>query len=118
MLIWRVRVWPVEVSCTKCLIPPNWLDACRFQGCDIWKVRLPRWPCFTFTFMDPRAHAASLGGRKWLGRFGSVVIKNLATQPPSAVAVTYHAPSVAELLETTPEELRAALGGGLECVVM
>lgn len=91
------------------------LDACRFHGCDMRTVRLPRWPCFTI--LDPRAHASELEARKWPGLFGGVVVERLATQPESAVAVTYHAPTVAEMLDTTAEELRAALEG-FACVVM
>ena len=91
------------------------LDACRFYGCDMRMVRLPRWPCFTI--MDPRRHAAELGGLEWPGRFGGVVVEDLAEEDESVVAVTWHAPSVAERLDTTAEELRAVLEG-LACVVM
>ncbi|WNG33081.1 hypothetical protein F0U61_05180 [Archangium violaceum] len=91
------------------------LDACRFHGCDMRTMRLPRWPCFTI--MDPRGHAAELGRLAWPGRFGRVVIEDFAEEPESVVALTYHAPSVAERLDTTAEELRAVLEG-LACVVM
>jgi len=91
------------------------LDACRFHGCDMKTVRLPRWPCFTL--LDPRAHAAELGRLEWPGRFGRVIIDNLAGQPETSVAETHHAPTVAKLLDTTAEELRAVLEG-LACVVM
>jgi hypothetical protein len=91
------------------------LDGCRFHGCDMRTVRLPRWPCFTF--MNPRAHAAELGRLVWPGRFGQVIIGSLAEQPESSVAETWHAPTVAKLLDTTAEELRVVLEG-LACVVM
>jgi hypothetical protein len=82
------------------------LDGCRFFNCDMSSIRLPRWPCFTF--MDPRGHAAELGRYEWPGRFGNL-IERLATIPEGTVAVTWHAPTVAERMDTTVEELRAAL---------
>jgi hypothetical protein len=83
------------------------LHGCRFFNCDMSTVRLPRWPCFTF--MDPRGHAAELGRREWLGLFGQVVIKGLAEEPEGVVAVTWHAPTIAEKLDTTAEEFRPVL---------
>ena len=91
------------------------LDACRFHGCDPRTLRLPRWPCFTI--LDPIGRAAELNRLKWPGLFGSVVVGTLATEPRSTVALTYHAPSIAKRMETTPEELRAVLEG-LDCIVM
>ncbi|MGZ3458366.1 MAG: hypothetical protein ACXU86_07640 [Archangium sp.] len=82
------------------------LNGCRFFNCDMSTIRLPRWPCFTF--MDPRGHAAELGRHEWPGRFGNL-IEGLAKIPDGTVAVTWHAPTVAEKLGTTAEELRAAL---------
>lgn len=84
------------------------LNGCRFFNCDMSTVRLPRWPCFTF--MDPRGHAAELGLHGWPGRFGNL-IEGLARIPDGTVAVTWHAPTVAEKLDTTAEELHAALEG-------
>jgi hypothetical protein len=46
---------------------------------------------------------------KWPGRIGRVVIEDLHNHPPSSVALTYHAPSLARQLGTTPEELRAVI---------
>jgi hypothetical protein len=83
------------------------LDACRFYDCDMSTIRLPRWPCFTL--LDPVRRAAELGRVEWPGLFGPVVIEGLAEQEESVVALTYHAPSVAERLDTTAEELRAVL---------
>ena len=91
------------------------LDACRFHGSDPRSLRLPRWPCFTI--VDPIGRAAELNRLKWPGAFGSVVVENIATHPRSTLALSYHVPSVAKRLETTPEELRAVLKG-LECIVM
>jgi hypothetical protein len=91
------------------------LDACRFYGCDMRMVQLPRWPCFTL--LDPRRRVAELRRVEWPGRFGRVVIDDLVEQEEGMVALAYHAPSVAEQLDTTSEELRVVLEG-LAGVVM
>ncbi len=84
------------------------LDACRFHGCDLRTLRLPRWPCFTF--MEPLRHAHQLQAAPWPGLFGSVTINHLQKHnPPSTVALTFYAPSAARFYETTEEELRAAI---------
>ncbi|WP_434382662.1 hypothetical protein [Melittangium boletus] len=83
------------------------LDGCRFYACDMRTIRLPRWPCFTL--LDPVRHAAELARETWPGLFGQVTIEGLSTQDASVVALTYHAPSIAERQETTAEELRAVL---------
>ncbi|MFY0570605.1 pentapeptide repeat-containing protein [Archangium lansingense] len=91
------------------------LDGCRFHGCDMRTIRLPRWPCFTI--LDPIGNAAALSRLNWPGRFGRVIINTLVKDPPSTVAETWHAPSVTKGLDTTPDELRSVLEG-LECIVM
>jgi hypothetical protein len=83
------------------------LDACRFHGCDMSTLRLPRWPCFTF--LDPIGRSREFNHVKWPELFGAVIVENIHDQPPSTVALTYHAPSVAKRLETTAEELRAVI---------
>ena len=83
------------------------LNACRFMGCDVSTLRLPRWPCFTF--LEPIRRAAELRAAPWPALFGRVVMGDLHNDPPRTVAVTYHAPSVAKQMETTPEALRAVL---------
>lgn len=82
------------------------LNGCRFFNCDMSTIRLPRWPCFTI--MDPRGHAAELVRREWPGQFG-ILVEGLAKNPEGTVAETWHAPTVAEKMDTTIEELRAAL---------
>ncbi len=82
------------------------LNGCRFFNCDMSTIRLPRWPCFTI--MDPRGHAAELGRREWPGQVG-ILVEGLAKNPEGTVAETWHAPAVAEKMDTTVEELRAAL---------
>ncbi|KFA94302.1 hypothetical protein [Archangium violaceum] len=91
------------------------LDACRFHGCDPRTLRMPRWPCFTF--VEPSKNAAELSQLEWPGLFGKVVVAGLGAQPASATGLTYHAPSVAKRMGTTPDELRAILEG-LDCIIL
>jgi hypothetical protein len=83
------------------------LHACRFYNCDMRTIRLPHWPCFTI--LDPVRRAAELARVEWPGRFGRIVIEDLQEQEESIVAVTDHAPTLAERLGFTAEELRAVL---------
>jgi len=83
------------------------LNGCRFFNCDMRTIRLPRWPCFTF--VDTRRHAAALRQLAWPGLVGQVTIEVVCDAPEGTVASTWHAPTVAENLDTTVEELRAAL---------
>jgi len=84
------------------------LNGCRFFNCDMSTIRLPLWPCFSF--MDPLGHAAELVRREWPGQFG-IVVEGLAKNPAGTVAESWHAPTVAEKMDTTVEGLRAALEG-------
>jgi hypothetical protein len=83
------------------------LDGCRFHGCDTRTLRFPLWPCFTI--LDPIRHAPELNGVKWPGRVGDVIIEDLPNDPPSTVALTFHAPSIARRFGATEEELRAVI---------
>ncbi len=49
------------------------LSNCRFHGCDMRTVRLPRWPCFTI--LDPIGRSRELNSVQWPRRFGRVSIK-------------------------------------------
>jgi hypothetical protein len=92
----------------------------RFSGCDFgnWPgysaLRFPKWPCFTF--LDPIRHAPELCGIKWPGLCGDILVGNLHEQPPTTVALTEHAPTVAKQLGTTPEALRAVIEQ-FDCIV-
>jgi hypothetical protein len=90
------------------------LDGCRVHGCDTRTLKFPRWPCFTF--LEPIERAPELRSVKWPERFGSVVIEELHTHPPSTRALTYHAPSVAKRLGTTEAQLRAVIEK-FDCIV-
>jgi hypothetical protein len=83
------------------------MDACRFHGCDLRTLRLPRWPCFTF--LEPLRHARELQAAPWPGGFGSITVERLHANPSSTVALTFHAQSAARFYNTTEEELRAAI---------
>jgi uncharacterized protein YjbI with pentapeptide repeats len=90
------------------------LDGCRFMGCDPSTLRFPKWPCFTF--LDPIGRAAELRGARWPELFGGVVIDKFHRQPPRTSALTEHAPTIARQLDTTPEELKAAIER-FDCIV-
>lgn len=83
------------------------LNACRFIDCDPLTLRLPRWPYFTI--LDPIGRAAELREGRWPSLFGRVLIADLHNDPPATAAATFHAPTIAKQLETTPEELRAVI---------
>jgi uncharacterized protein YjbI with pentapeptide repeats len=83
------------------------LDACRFHGCDMSTIRLPRWPCFTF--LAPLGRSREFSRANWPEAFRVVIVEDVENEPPSTVAWTYHAPSVAKRLGTTAEELRAVI---------
>jgi hypothetical protein len=90
------------------------LQACRFMGCDPRTLRFPRWPCFTI--LDPIRRAPELRSVKWPGLVGDVIMEDLHNEPPTTVATTYHAPTIAQRLETTPEEIRAIIEQ-FDCIV-
>jgi uncharacterized protein YjbI with pentapeptide repeats len=94
-------------SITDCDFTQAQLNGCRFMGCDPRTLQLPRWPCFTI--LHPLQNASALRGVQWPGLFGGVVVEDLPHEPPSTVATTFHAPTVARRLETTPEALQAVL---------
>jgi hypothetical protein len=90
------------------------LDGCRFHGCDPRTLRFPKWPCFTF--LDPIGRSRDLNGVTWPGRVGRIIVAHLHDEPPSTVALTYHAPAVARRFGGTPEELRAVIEK-FDCIV-
>ena len=89
------------------------LQGCRFHGCDTRTLRFPRWPCFTL--LDPIGRSQELNSVTWPGRM-EIVMGILSTEPPSTVALTYHAPSLAKRFGTTPEELKAVIEK-FDCIV-
>ena len=77
-------------------------------------MKFPRWPCFTI--LDPIGNSQKLGSTAWPGTFGSIIIENLHTHPVSTVALTFYAPSIAKLSNTTTEALRAVVQK-FDCII-
>ena len=90
------------------------MDGCRIMGCDPATLRFPKWPCFTI--LDPIGRARELRSVKWPGRFGSVVVDELHTQPARTTALTEHALTLEKQLDTNPEALRAVIEK-FDCIV-
>jgi hypothetical protein len=82
------------------------LDGCRFHGCDMRTLRLPKWPCFTI--LDPLGRSRELAAMDWPGDV-SIIMEGHAREPPSTVAVTWHALTLAKENGTTPEAIKAVL---------
>jgi hypothetical protein len=106
--------WYQHGSIEDCDFSEARLDGCRIMGCDPSTIRFPKWPCFTI--LDPIGRAPELRSVKWPGRFGSVVVDELHTQPACTTALTEHAHTIAKQLDTTPEELRAVVEK-FDCIV-
>ncbi|AKJ07480.1 pentapeptide repeat protein [Archangium gephyra] len=104
----RLPHWPGRENggIEDCDFSEAQLQGCRFHGCDMRTLRLPSWPCFTL--LDPIGKSQELNSLKWPGR-SHIIVVGLDTEPPSTVAVTYHAPTVAKRYGTTPEELKAVI---------
>ncbi|PTL76773.1 hypothetical protein [Vitiosangium sp. GDMCC 1.1324] len=90
------------------------MDGCRIMGSDPATIRFPKWPCFTI--LDPIGRSRELNSVQWPGQVGPIVIETLRKQPPSTVALTEHALTIAKRFDTTPEELRAVIEK-FDCIV-
>jgi hypothetical protein len=106
--------WYQHGSIEDCDFTEARLDGCRIMGCDPSTIRFPKWPCFTI--LDPIGRAPELRSVKWPGRFGSVVVDELHTQPACTTALTEHAHTIARQLDTPAEELRAVIEK-FDCIV-
>ncbi|WPB80668.1 pentapeptide repeat-containing protein [Archangium violaceum] len=98
--------WYQHGSIEDCDFSEARLDGCRFHGCDPRTMRFPKWPCFTI--LDPIGHSRELNSVEWPGS-SNILVKNFYKWPPSTVALTDHAPTIAKQFDTTPEELRAVI---------
>src|SRR5690349_3473085 len=67
------------------------LDGCRIMGCDPATLHFPKWPCFTL--LDPVQNSRALRSATWPGRFGRIVIDDLANYPADTRALTFYAPA-------------------------
>jgi hypothetical protein len=82
------------------------LDGCRFVGCNMHTIRLPRWPCFTL--LDPVKRVKELQGARWPGKL-DIWVDALADDPPTTAAVVEFAPRLAKNYECSEVELKEAL---------
>ncbi|WNG41649.1 hypothetical protein F0U61_54185 [Archangium violaceum] len=83
------------------------LDLCRFQGCDMGTVRLPKWPCFTI--VDPLKYGPELLSVPWPGDFTPVILEGPLKELPTTVALSFYAPAEAKRSGATLEEFKAAV---------
>ncbi|WNG43511.1 hypothetical protein F0U60_04910 [Archangium minus] len=90
------------------------LDGCRIMGSDPATLRFPKWPCFTI--LDPIGRCRELNSVQWPGRVGPIVIETLRKQPPTTVALTEDAVTIAKRFDTTPEALRAIIEK-FDCII-
>ncbi|HEX8821912.1 MAG TPA: hypothetical protein VF794_18440 [Archangium sp.] len=100
------RAWE-HAAIEDCDFSEARLDGCRFHGCDPRTLRFPKWPCFTI--LDPIRRSHELAAMEWPGDIGSITMKGHAREPPSTVAVTWFAPSLAKENGTTPEVIKAII---------
>jgi hypothetical protein len=98
---------PGEGGLENCDFTEAHVDASRFLACDMRTVRLPSWPCFTI--FDPVRRWRELRALKWPGDIGPVVVEGFSWDPPTTMAVTYSASTLAKKSGTTPEAIRAVL---------
>lgn len=59
--------------------------------------------------MDPLRSSPTLAAMDWPGDIGSITMKGHAREPPSTVAVTWYAPTLAKESGTTPEAIQAVV---------
>lgn len=83
------------------------LDLCRFHGCDMERIRLPKWP--SFTIVDPIKHGPELLRVPWPGDFTPVILDGPLKELPSTSALTFYAPAEAKRSGATVEEFKAAV---------
>jgi hypothetical protein len=80
------------------------LDGCRFIGCDISKIQLPSWPCFTI--LEPFKRRSELLEFNWPGEV-RLQVQSFRMYPETTAAVTLLATTIAKKLGTTEEALKA-----------
>jgi hypothetical protein len=90
------------------------LDGCRIMGCDPSTIRFPKWPCFTI--LDPVRRARELSSLQWPGGFRPIIVEGEYRDPPSTMAVTFYAPSLAKRRETTEEAFRKVIEK-FDCII-
>jgi hypothetical protein len=103
---WPFAEQPELGSIEQCDFTNARLDACRFFDCDLTRMKLPPWPCFTV--LDPVGRKHELRSLQWPGSLG-IIVESFTDAPPETLAVTYFAPALAKRNDTTPEAIRAVL---------
>jgi len=93
-------------SIENCDFSGTFLDGCRFMGCDIGSIKLPKWPCFAI--LHPHKQRREIESVEWPGklRFWAVDLPN---QPEITAGIVGYAPTLTKQLGCTEEELREAL---------
>jgi hypothetical protein len=94
-------------SVEDCDFSETRLDLCRFHGCDMATIRLPKWP--SFTIIDPLKHGPELLSVPWPGDFTPVILEGPLKAPSSTSALTFYAPAEAKRSGATVEEFKAAV---------
>ncbi|HEX8706238.1 MAG TPA: hypothetical protein VF815_45810 [Myxococcaceae bacterium] len=82
------------------------LTGCRFVGCDVKTLRLPRWPCFTI--LKPYQRRAELSAVAWPGEL-DIMVESFSMYPETTEAVTFSAPILAKEMSTTEAAIKAVL---------
>lgn len=101
--------WPEQHpngSIESCDFGESILDGCRFMGCNIESIKLPKWPCFTVT--NPCNLQNAIESVKWPGKLRFWAI-DLPSQPNGTAGLAEYAPTLAKQFDCTEEELREAL---------
>lgn len=80
------------------------LDGCRFMGCDISTIRLPRWPCFTL--LEPSKRSQELSRLPWPSSL-RFLPTTFEWAPTHTAAVTFYAPTLVKKYNVSEQELRA-----------
>ncbi|WP_241758827.1 pentapeptide repeat-containing protein [Pyxidicoccus parkwayensis] len=103
---WPYAEQPELGSIEDCDFTNARLDACRFINCDLSRVKLPSWPCFSI--LSPAGRKNELLAHQWPGTM-HITVDAFTEGPAETAAVTYFAPAVAKRNDTTPEAIRAVL---------
>lgn len=82
------------------------LDGCRFFGCDMTSVVLPKWPSFTLSM--PRNHFEQMADLDWPGRLGTWA-RSYSFFPAATEAITEYAPTLMKMYSITEQEVRVAI---------
>lgn len=82
------------------------LDGCRFLNCDVQKINLPKWPCFTL--LNPAAARSVVLARQWPSKVG-LVLDIYTDNDPECVAISGNAQRLAEKNALTLDDFRQLL---------